>query len=243
MRALLFVTTLLMSCLASAMPWGYSDPDSIEIEHSVLIYQCTPTGFHLWLAPDDTALGENDAMIPFNVAERASCTSGGQLYQFSAKTLDRSETGFCAGAVTGLVSLYRNQQPIYENELLADYCRLSGLTEFHVSQKTVACQVERLESGEPVNACHELSESMDRLQQLGIGAGTTYAQARHVLLSLGWALIQPSPEEGSPLVEHPEVSCGAGRDGICSAGFKRQGDHLALMLQVRDGQLVVVGEY
>lgn len=81
------------------------------------------------------------------------------------------------------------------------------------------------------------------MESVGINPGMPYHEASEVLRARGWSPVDPASYESAPYQEHPEISCGDGRYGICSAGFQRHGKYLALIIGLQDGGLVVEGNY
>ena len=71
-----------------------------------------------------------------------------------------------------------------------------------------------------------------------------YSAGKAALLKSGWK-VSDEKESGTSahFPQFPEVSCGMGRDAVCSVGFERQKSYLALIVEKRGGQLVIAGEY
>lgn len=72
--------------------------------------------------------------------------------------------------------------------------------------------------------------------------GQQYQLLRDAFIKQGWLL---DTEHADPKVypEFPEISCGTGRDAICSAGFKLDSRYEAVMVEVKNGELIVAGSY
>lgn len=84
----------------------------------------------------------------------------------------------------------------------------------------------------------------DGLSQAGINVGMSYEQAKGVMLTNGWSLTEDKDEySNNPYTAYPEVSCGSGRHSICSVGFNKGGNFIALTIESRNGTLVISGEY
>lgn len=80
--------------------------------------------------------------------------------------------------------------------------------------------------------------------ELSVGdfTGQKYQVLREVLLKQGWL---PDMQHADPEVypEYPEIACGSGKDTICSAGFALGDRYEAVMVEVKDGELIVSGSY
>lgn len=72
--------------------------------------------------------------------------------------------------------------------------------------------------------------------------GQKYQVLREALLKQGWL---PDMQHSDPEVypEYPEIACGSGKDAICSAGFALGDRYEAVMVEVKDGELIVSGSY
>ncbi len=72
--------------------------------------------------------------------------------------------------------------------------------------------------------------------------GQKYLLLRDAFIKQGWL---PDTEHSETTVypEFPEISCGAGIDAICSAGFKLDSRYEAVMVEVKNGELIVAGSY
>lgn len=136
---------------------GYDEPDTIDLEQSVVIYRCNPKYFGLWLAPKETLLKEGERSVALGSPEQVKCRSQGGEFIFSTVTTGPSERGYCAAAVFGDLSLSLNGQQLLHNHQgkLANYCVLSGITEVHYSDgKMRLCTINRSDNGDPVISCN-----------------------------------------------------------------------------------------
>lgn len=72
--------------------------------------------------------------------------------------------------------------------------------------------------------------------------GQKYQVLREALLKQGWL---PDMQHSDPEVypEYPEIACGSGKNAICSAGFALGDRYEAVMVEVKDGELIVSGSY
>lgn len=72
--------------------------------------------------------------------------------------------------------------------------------------------------------------------------GQKYQLLRDTFIKQGWL---PDAEHTDPKVypEFPEISCGAGKDAICSAGFKLGSRYEAIIIEEKGGELIVAGSY
>ncbi|MDA0147415.1 hypothetical protein [Vibrio sp. LaRot3] len=71
--------------------------------------------------------------------------------------------------------------------------------------------------------------------------GKSYLEVKRQLVSDGWTVAEDKANTNAKTL--PEVDCGSGLDSICSAAFTKNGQHLALALESKGGQLIVIGEY
>lgn len=95
-----------------------------------------------------------------------------------------------------------------------------------------------------VSAFHAPLGLADGLAQVGLKVGMTYSAGKSALLKGGWKLLEVKPLDGSkPFKQFPEISCGSGRDAICSVGFQNERNYLAIIVEMRGNKLVIVGEY
>ncbi|HYQ22284.1 hypothetical protein [Stenotrophomonas sp.] len=86
-------------------------------------------------------------------------------------------------------------------------------------------------------------EKTGELAALGISAGMPYAKAKRLLDAAGWQVSPPESGQAA-LPGFPEIECGQGRDAICSAGFHRNGQSLAMIIgTTQAGQPFVQGTY
>lgn len=70
-----------------------------------------------------------------------------------------------------------------------------------------------------------------------------YTEVAQALLASGWQRIPAEQGEISLSPDFPEVTCGEGVHAICTAGFKRDEEYRALIVEWREGQLRVVDDY
>lgn len=72
--------------------------------------------------------------------------------------------------------------------------------------------------------------------------GQKYLLLRDAFIKQGWL---PDTEHADPKVypEFPEISCGSGKDAICSAGFKLGSRYEAVVIEVKSSELIVAGSY
>lgn len=155
-RFLAGLTLLACSLLTHAeqnLPYGHHDPDAIDLSTSVLLYRCSPEAFSLWLAPHDAPRQDGDQVLPFDSPMQTLCDSRGSRYSVSVKHYrGDAPSGYCAGAQSVRVRLLRDDTLLHDS-YLANYCTLSGVTEFHFSTQDRYCTVQRLDDGVPVNGC------------------------------------------------------------------------------------------
>ncbi|MGE6334402.1 hypothetical protein [Stenotrophomonas sp. NPDC077659] len=79
------------------------------------------------------------------------------------------------------------------------------------------------------------------LATLGITAGMPYAKAKRLLGAAGWQVTPPESRQ-AVLPDFPEIECGQGRDAVCSAGFHRNDQSLAMIIgTTQAGQPFVQG--
>ncbi|HDS0950407.1 TPA: hypothetical protein QDZ34_001979 [Stenotrophomonas maltophilia] len=81
------------------------------------------------------------------------------------------------------------------------------------------------------------------LAALGITAGMPYAKAKRLLDAAGWQATPPESRQAA-LPDFPEIECGQGRDAVCSAGFRKEGQSVAMIIgTTQAGQPFVQGTY
>ncbi|WP_416057158.1 hypothetical protein [Stenotrophomonas maltophilia] len=81
------------------------------------------------------------------------------------------------------------------------------------------------------------------LAALGITAGMPYAKAKRLLDAAGWQATLPESRQAA-LPDFPEIECGQGRDAVCSAGFRKEGQSVAMIIgTTQAGQPFVQGTY
>lgn len=86
-------------------------------------------------------------------------------------------------------------------------------------------------------------EMPGELAALGITAGMPYAKARRLLDAAGWQATPPESRQAA-LPDFPEIECGQGRDAVCSAGFHRNDQSVAMIIgTTQAGQPFVQGTY
>ncbi|WP_260258604.1 hypothetical protein [Vibrio intestinalis] len=83
--------------------------------------------------------------------------------------------------------------------------------------------------------------SLHSFAQEGSFERKSYLEVKRQLVSDGWTVVVEQAKTSAQTP--PEVDCGSGADSICSAAFTKNGQHLALALESKDGQLIVIGEY
>lgn len=71
--------------------------------------------------------------------------------------------------------------------------------------------------------------------------GKEYSSLRKALVLDGWTV--DSSVKSSVFSEFPEIECGGGKDSICSAGFKKNNEYVAVVVSKKDKILVVTGSY
>lgn len=81
------------------------------------------------------------------------------------------------------------------------------------------------------------------LTSQGLRVGMPYAQAKQVLLARGWRIDTSEQSSAPAFKQHPEITCGEGINAICSAGYQKGGEYLALTVQNTKQGLVVNGTY
>ena len=82
------------------------------------------------------------------------------------------------------------------------------------------------------------------LNDVGLKVGMSYVAGKALLIKSGWKLIEEKEfKVPVPFPEFPEVSCGSGRDAVCSVGFKKQNNYLALIVEQQNGKVIITGEY
>lgn len=80
-------------------------------------------------------------------------------------------------------------------------------------------------------------------RQLGIVPGMAYAKAKRLLVAAGWQVTPPEADEAA-VPDFPEIACGQGRDAVCSAGFRKDEDSVAMIIgTTQAGQPFVQGTY
>lgn len=83
----------------------------------------------------------------------------------------------------------------------------------------------------------------EQWKQLGITAGMPYAKAKRLLSAAGWEVTTPARAQAS-LPGFAEIDCGQGRDAVCSAGFHKADQTLAMIVGITPaGQPFVQGSY
>ncbi|HGK7304924.1 TPA: hypothetical protein ACJ509_002823 [Stenotrophomonas maltophilia] len=86
-------------------------------------------------------------------------------------------------------------------------------------------------------------EMTDELATLGITAGMPYAKAKRLLDAAGWQATPPESTQ-APLADFPEIECGQSRDAVCSAGFHKNDQSVAMIISTTQaGQPFVQGTY
>lgn len=86
-------------------------------------------------------------------------------------------------------------------------------------------------------------EVTGELAALGITAGMPYAKAKRLLDAAGWQATPPESRQAA-LPDFPEIECGQGRDAVCSAGFRKEGQSVAMIIgTTQAGQPFVQGTY
>jgi len=86
-------------------------------------------------------------------------------------------------------------------------------------------------------------EMTDELAALGITAGMPYAKAKRLLDAAGWQATPPESTQAT-LPDFPEIECGQGRDAVCSAGFHKNDQSVAMIIgTTQAGQPFVQGTY
>lgn len=81
------------------------------------------------------------------------------------------------------------------------------------------------------------------LAALGITAGMPYAKAKRLLDAAGWQAMPPESRQAA-LPDFPEIECGQGRDAVCSVGFRKEGQSVAMIIgTTQAGQPFVQGTY
>lgn len=87
------------------------------------------------------------------------------------------------------------------------------------------------------------------LADLGLSEGMLYDQAKAILTGNGWTELPPDEADNTPppYPDFPEISCGSGRDAICSSGWQRGGESAALIVRekanAQPNAIEVVGIY
>jgi len=86
-------------------------------------------------------------------------------------------------------------------------------------------------------------ELTGELAALGITAGMPYAKAKRLLDAAGWQATPPESTQAT-LPDFPEIECGQGRDAVCSAGFHKNDQSVAMIIgTTQAGQPFVQGTY
>ncbi len=86
-------------------------------------------------------------------------------------------------------------------------------------------------------------ELTGELAALGITAGMPYAKAKRLLDAAGWRVTPPESAQAA-LPDFPEIECGQGRDAVCSAGFHKDDQSVAMIIgTTQAGQPYVRGTY
>lgn len=70
----------------------------------------------------------------------------------------------------------------------------------------------------------------EELETYGLKMGLPYSKARSILIKNGWKPMLDSSSVKTSL-KFPEISCGSGKDAVCSAGFKRDKQYVAFILK------------
>jgi hypothetical protein len=82
-----------------------------------------------------------------------------------------------------------------------------------------------------VHAAPARDDDAARARRFGVVLGQPYAQVRKQLEATGWTV---EPAQGrAPIEQHPEITCGEGRDAVCTVGFANDGEHW--LLEVDEG--------
>jgi hypothetical protein len=68
------------------------------------------------------------------------------------------------------------------------------------------------------------------LRAIGIKEGLPCAKVKASLVARGWRPDMSEAESRPPYKQHPEISCGSGADAICSAGFIKGREQIAIMV-------------
>ncbi len=87
------------------------------------------------------------------------------------------------------------------------------------------------------------SAQNDNLKIYGLNKGMVYVKAKSILTKSGWKPVLDE-EAGKISRQFPEISCGTGKDAVCSAGFKKDKENVAFLLKsVSKSEFVVDGTY
>lgn len=80
-------------------------------------------------------------------------------------------------------------------------------------------------------------------RQLGIVPGMPYAKARRLLVAAGWQVSRAESTK-APVPDFPEIECGQGQGAVCSAGFHKDDQAIAMLVGTTlAGQPFVQGTY
>ncbi|WMJ69691.1 hypothetical protein [Stenotrophomonas sp. 24(2023)] len=80
-------------------------------------------------------------------------------------------------------------------------------------------------------------------RELGIVPGMAYAKARRLLVAAGWQVTRAESAKAA-VPDFPEIECGQGHGAVCSAGFHKEGQAIAMMIGTTlAGQPFVQGTY
>lgn len=83
----------------------------------------------------------------------------------------------------------------------------------------------------------------DEWKQAGLTAGMPYAKAKRLLSAAGWQ-VSPAQSVQTALPDFPEIECGQGVDAVCSAGFHKADQAVAMIVGTTPaGQPFVQGTY
>lgn len=74
-------------------------------------------------------------------------------------------------------------------------------------------------------------------------SGRSYEKVKNELLEDGWEIDESDLDEKPVYPDYPEISCGAGSQAICSAGFMKGSEYHSFVISKKKGQLIIEDEY
>jgi hypothetical protein len=78
----------------------------------------------------------------------------------------------------------------------------------------------------------------------GVTVGMKYDEAKARLATDSWQVSFPSSSSDAPYPTNPEIECGQGLDVVCSAGFQKGKEFLALTIAETPAHVLLVsGSY